>query len=66
MNRTLATLGTATAVLLALGFGTAQATTGRDFGDHVSTCERTMGLHADHNPGTHTGYADWDGHACHH
>ncbi|WP_436498247.1 hypothetical protein [Actinokineospora sp. HUAS TT18] len=67
MNRktTLVAAVIAIATLVVPGVGAAQAGTGQEFGDHVSTCARVMGFHGDHNPGTHTGYAGWDGHACH-
>ncbi|MBC6445879.1 hypothetical protein [Actinokineospora xionganensis] len=67
MNRNATILATAlvAATLTALGGGTAQADTGQEFGHHVSTCAQTMGFHAGHNPGTHQGYAGWNGHHCH-
>lgn len=34
--------------------------TGADFGAHVVMCAQTMGFDAQHNPGTHHGFADWD------
>jgi hypothetical protein len=67
MNRKITVLATAivAATLTVLGGGSAQAGTGKEFGEHVSTCAQTMGFHAGHNPGTHNGYAGWDGHTCH-
>ena len=35
------------------------------FGEHVSTCARTTGFDAEHNPGMHRGHAGWTpDHAC--
>ena len=30
-----------------------------DFGQHVSTCARTMGFNSAHNPGVHHGKTGW-------
>jgi hypothetical protein len=46
-------------VLLTLGTAT-PATAAGDFGDHVSTCAKTMGFSSDHNPGMHQGRHGWD------
>lgn len=34
--------------------------TGGDLGGHVVVCAQTMGFDGQHNPGMHTGFADWD------
>ena len=52
------------AAVLTLGAG-APASAESDFGEHVSTCARTMGFNADHNPGMHQGRHGWDpSHTC--
>jgi hypothetical protein len=51
--------GLAAVVLLTLGTAT-PATAAGDFGDHVSTCAKTMGFSSDHNPGMHQGRHGWD------
>lgn len=39
--------------------------TGRDFGEHVVTCNQTMGFDGEHNPAMHQGFAGWDpDHTC--
>ncbi|WP_112282486.1 hypothetical protein [Prauserella muralis] len=65
MTRRIGVLGASIAAAVALLTAVpTQAATGRDFGAHVSSCARTMGLDGDHNPGRHSGYAGWDGHTC--
>lgn len=54
-------------VLLALGgvTGTASATTGEDFSQHVRECQQTMGFDGTMNPGMHQGESGWDpSHVC--
>lgn len=56
------TVGIAGVVAAAAG-GSAQASD--EFGQHVVTCEQTMGFSGDHNPGMHQGYAGWSpDHTC--
>ena len=44
----------------------AQASSGRDFSDHVRTCQQEMGFTGTHNPGVmHQGFSGWDpAHMC--
>ena len=51
---------------LVIGIGAASpAAAGSDFGQHVSTCSRTMGFSGQHNPGMHQGFHGWDAnHEC--
>lgn len=60
-------IGLAMAVV-ALVTGTAAASPAAaadDFGQHVSTCARTTGFDAQHNPGMHQGFHGWDpSHEC--
>lgn len=57
-------------LLLAVGLSlstssSASASVGPEFGQHVQTCAQLMGFDGIHNPGMHTGYAEWDPtHVC--
>lgn len=60
----IAAAGLGLGLVLVVGAGSSPATAG-DFGEHVSTCARTMGFDADHNPGMHQGFDGWDpDHVC--
>ena len=55
----------ASAALTLVGAAAAPATAEGQFGEHVSTCARSTGFNADHNPGMHQGFHGWDPtHAC--
>lgn len=54
---------TAAAILLLTGMTPASAAD--DFGQHVTSCVRSMGFDGQHNPGMHQGYAGWSpDHTC--
>lgn len=44
----------------------AQASSGRDYADHVRACQQEMGFSGTHNPGVmHQGFSGWDpAHTC--
>lgn len=53
-----------TLAMLVPGTATA-AGAGEAFGQHVRTCQQTMGFDGVHNPGMHHGFAGWDpSHVC--
>ncbi|NUT37107.1 MAG: hypothetical protein HOV79_28960 [Hamadaea sp.] len=64
--RRVATAAAVAAALILAAPAAAQAGTGAEYGDHISTCAQTMGFTGSHNPGVHHhGYAGWDGMPCH-
>lgn len=55
----------ATAAVLLLLTGTGPASAADDFGQHVTSCVRSMGFDGQHNPGMHRGYSGWSAdHIC--
>ena len=56
--------GLAAVAAFTLGPGVASAQTGAEFGQHVRECAQTTGFSGTHNPGTHQGFAGWDGVPC--
>ncbi|MEH0844525.1 hypothetical protein V6U81_19265 [Micromonospora sp. CPCC 205711] len=67
IRRSVAVLGTVLVAVVALPVAALAdaGTTGRDFGGHVVVCAQTMGFDAQHNPGMHQGFSDWDpSHTC--
>lgn len=62
LRTSMAMLGTVVVAVVALpaaAWADAEPT-GRDFGEHVVTCEQTMGFNGQHNPGMHMGFGGWD------
>lgn len=60
-------VGTVLAGILALPAATwaDSGAAGRDFAEHVVTCNDTMGFNGQHNPGMHQGFSAWDpSHTC--
>lgn len=58
------TVAAAAVLTMTVGAGTPASAAG-EFGEHVSTCTRTGGFGADHNPGMHQGFHGWDpAHTC--